>query len=86
MNPFFNLMNNPMIQILNQVRQIKQNPNQLGNLLRQRGMISDDQFAEINKMGNNYEQIGRYLMQNGKMPTNVSQYQNQVSQIENMMK
>lgn len=80
MNPFF------MMQILNQVRQIKQNPNQLGNLLRQKGMISEEQASEISKMGSNYEQIGRYLMQNYKMPTDVTQYQNQVSQIENMMK
>lgn len=86
MNPFFNLMNNPMLQVINQFRQIKQNPNQLGAVLHQRGLISTEQANEISKMGNNYEQIGQYLMQNGKMPTNVSQYQNQVSQIENMMR
>ncbi len=84
MNGFFNM--NPMFNVLRQVQQIKQNPNQLANLLKQRGLIDDNQFAEVSKMGNDYEQIGRFLMQNGKMPTNVQQYQSQVEQIQNMMK
>lgn len=79
------MMNNPMINIVKQVQQIKQNPNQLATLLQQRGMINDQQAKEIQKMGGNYEQIGQYLMNNGRMPTNVQQYQNQVNQIENMM-
>ena len=85
MNPFFNMMNNPMMNIIKQVQQIKQNPNQLATLLQQRGMINDQQAKEIQKMGGNYEQIGQYLINNGRMPTNVQQYQNQVNQIENMM-
>ena len=85
MNSFFNMMNNPMIQLMNQVRQIKQNPNQLASLLQQRGMISEQQAKEISQMGNNYEQIGHYLMDNGKMPTNVQQYESQVNQLQNMM-
>lgn len=85
MNPFFNLMKqNPMMQVLQQYRQIKQNPQQLANLLRQRGMIDDNQFAEVGKMGSNYQQIGQYLMQNGKMPTNIQPYENQISQVQNM--
>ena len=73
MNPFFNPMMqgmtrmNPMQNVMNvmqQVRQIKQNPNQLASLLQQRGMINESQAKEIEKMGNNYEQIGRYLMDN----------------------
>ena len=80
MNPFY------MMQFVNQVRQIKQNPNQLATLLRQRGMITDDQFADVSKMGGNYEQIGRYLMQQGRMPSDVSQYQKDVSQVQNLMK
>lgn len=84
MNGFFNM--NPMFNVLRQVQQIKQNPNQLANLLKQRGLIDDNQFAEVSKMGNNYEQIGRFLMQNGKMPTNVQPYQSQVEKIQNLMK
>ena len=85
MNPFFNMMNNPMMNILRQVQQIKQNPNQLATLLQQRGMINDQQAKDIQQMGTNYEQIGQYLMNNGKMPTNVQPYQEQVNQVQNMM-
>lgn len=86
MNPFFNMMNNPMMQIINQVQQIRQNPNQLANLLQQRGMITPQQAQDIQSMGGNYEQIGQYLMKQGRLPGNVSQYQSQVEQIQNMMK
>lgn len=85
MNPFFNMMNNPMMNLIKQVQQIKQNPNQLATLLQQRGMINEQQAKDIQKMGGNYEQIGQYLMNNGRMPTNVQQYQNQVNQVQNMM-
>lgn len=93
MNPFFrpgmqgmlpppaqNIMN-----IMRQVQQIKQHPNQLADLLKRRGMIDDNQVKDIQKMGNNYEQIGHYLMNNGKMPTNIQQYESQVNQVQNMM-
>ena len=79
MNPFF------MMNILQQVREIKQNPNQLSSLLQQKGMINDQQVRDIQQMGGNFEQVGQYLMQNGKMPTNVQQYQGQVNQVQNMM-
>lgn len=85
MNPFFNMMNNPMVNIIRQVQQIKQNPNQLATLLQQRGMINEQQAKDIQKMGGNYEQIGQYLMNNGRMPTNVQQYQDQVNQVQNMI-
>ena len=85
MNPFFNFLNNPMMNIMRQVQQIKQNPNQLASLLKQRGMIDERQATEIQKMGNNYEQIGHYLMDVGRMPTNVQQYENQVNEVQNMM-
>ena len=76
---------NPMMQVIQQYRQIKQNPNQFATFLRQRGMISDDQVAEINKMGGHYGQIGQYLMNQGRMPQNVDQYQNQVQEIQNTL-
>ena len=49
MNPFFNMMNNPIINVMRQVQQIKQNPNQLAGFLRQRGMINEQQAKEIQK-------------------------------------
>ena len=79
MNPFY------MMNILQQVREIKQNPNQLASLLQQKGMINNQQAKDIQQMGGNFEQVGQYLMQNGKMPTNVQQYQGQVNQVQNMM-
>lgn len=84
MNPFF-MINNPMMNIVRQVQEIKQNPNQLANVLKQRGLISEDQFAEVSKMGNNYEQIGQYLMKNGRMPGNLNQYMGQVNQIKKFL-
>ena len=83
-----NMMPSPMqrmMDLIQQYQQIKQNPNQLATLLKQRGMIDENQFVAINKMGGNYEQIGQYLMQNGKMPANVQQYENQVNQVQNIM-
>ena len=85
MNPFFNMMNNPMMNLLQQVRQIKQNPSQLAGILQQRGMINEQQARDIQQMGGNFEQIGQYLMQNGKMPTNVQQYQGQVNQVQDIL-
>lgn len=85
MNPFF-MFNNPMFQIIQQVQQIKRNPAQLANVLQQKGMINPQQAQDIQKMGGNYQQISQYLMNQGRMPTNVQQYQGQVDQIQNMMK
>ena len=75
-----------MMSLVQQARQIQQNPSMLSTLLQQRGLITDQQAKEIQKMGNNYEQIGQYLIQNGKMPNNVKSYEDQVNQIQNMMK
>lgn len=90
MNQFFNMMNNsmmnnPMLNVMRQVQQIKQNPNQLATLLQQRGMINEQQAHDIQSMGSNYEQIGQYLMGNGCMPSNVQSYQGQVQQVQNML-
>ena len=75
-----------MMNLIQQVRQVQQNPSMLSSILQQRGMITSQQAKDIQQMGNNYEQIGQYLIQNGKMPNNYKQYENQVSQVQNMMK
>lgn len=77
---------NPKMQFIQQVMQIKRNPNQLAGFLQQRGMINQQQAQDIQKMGGNYEQIGRYLMNQGRMPSDVQQYQNEVNQVQNLMK
>ena len=90
MNSFFQSMLPPPMQnmmgLIQQVNQIKQNPAQLASLLQQRGMISKQQVKDIQQMGNNYEQIGQYLIQNGKMPSNIQPYAGQVNQVQNYMK
>lgn len=89
MNPFFNVMQamNPMSNMLSMIQRVRQNPNQLGPLLQQRGIITPQQAKDIEQMGSNYAQIGQYLMQNGRMPGNVQQqYQSQVDQIQNIIK
>lgn len=95
MNSFFNpsmiknMMPAPMqnmMNIIQQAQQIKQNPSALASLLQQRGMISEQQAKDIQRMGSNYEQIGQYLMQNGRIPTNVRNYEGQVNQLQNMLK
>lgn len=85
MNSFFNMMNNPMINFYRTVQQVKQNPSMLASLLQQRGMINDQQAKDIEQMGSNYQRIGQYLMQNGRMPSNVQQYENKVNEVQNMM-
>ena len=85
MNPFFSLMQrNPMMNVLQQVQQIRQNPTQLANLLQQRGLVSPQQAQEIQKMGNHYGQIGQYLMNQGTMPNNIPQ--NTIEQAQNIAK
>jgi pentose-5-phosphate-3-epimerase len=93
-NSFFeaNLMRNimpspmqKMMEVMQQYRQIKQNPNMLASVLQQKGMISEQQVKDIQQMGSNYAQVGEYLMQNGKMPTNIQQYEGQVNQVQSML-
>lgn len=59
MNPIF---------LIQQINAIKQNPAQLGQMLRSRGIINDAQMKDITQMGSNYEQVGQYLMNGGMMP------------------
>lgn len=85
MNPFFNMMQrNPMMNMFQQIQQIRQNPNQLASLLQQRGLVTPQQAQEIQKMGNHYGQIGQYLMNQGTMPTNIPQ--NAIDQAQNIAK
>ena len=86
MNQFFNaLNNNPILNVMRYAQQVKQNPSMLASLLQQRGLIDEQQVKDIQKMGSNYAQVGEYLMQNGKMPTNIQQYEGQVNQVQSML-
>ena len=72
-----------MMSFIQKVREVQNNPSMLPQLLQQQGLVNEQQAKEIQKMGNNYEQIGQYLIQNGN---NIRTYENQVSQIQNMLK
>ena len=48
MNPF------AIMQVMNQFQQIRQNPNQLGALLKSRGLINDQQVRDISQMGTDF--------------------------------
>ena len=86
--PIKNMMPAPMqrmMDLVQQYKQIKQHPDMLASFLQKQGMITERQVRDIQEMGNNYEQVGQYLMQNGKMPTNVQQYESQVTQVQGLM-
>ena len=74
-----------MMNVIQQAQQIRQHPEQLAALLQQRGFVTPEQAKQIKSMGSNYEQIGQYLMQNGKMPTNIQQYEGQINQVQSML-
>lgn len=57
-----------MMNVVNQVRQLQQNPNGMADFLKQRGIVNEQQYADIQKMCGNPAQVGQYLLQNGLMP------------------
>lgn len=80
-NPMQNVMN-----ALNQIRQMQQNPNGLADLLLQNGKIDKNTYEQIK--GYNPQQIGQYLMQTGAMPQQQVQqaYQTVVPQVQEQLK
>lgn len=83
-----NIMPQPiqkMMDVIQEYQQVKQHPEMLASILQTHGMISENQIKDIQGMGSNYEQIGQYLMQSGKMPSNIQQYENQVNQVQNII-
>ena len=78
MNPLFGGMMPNMLggmnnvgnfmQMIQQVRQARQNPNILGDMLLQNGKINQQQYEAIKQMNGNPQKIGEYLMQVGAMP------------------
>lgn len=59
----------PLMQIIQTVNQIKQNPAMASQFLYQRGVISQQQYTEMQQQGidSNPEAIGQYLMNHGTM-------------------
>lgn len=89
MNPLFGMMGGSnvgnMMQMISQIRQARQNPNMLADLLVQNGKINQSQYEQIRQFNGDPQKIGEYLMQNGVMPQQQVQqaYQNVVPQIQN---
>lgn len=75
-----------IMAFVQQVRQVQQSPESLAGILQKQGMIDANQAKEIKAMGTNYEMVGQYLIQNGRMPSNVQSYEGQVSQVQHLMK
>lgn len=100
MNPLFNgimpkmmggMSGNPamnMVNMVQQIRNMQQNPNQLADLLMNSGKINQQQYEQIKQFNGNPQKIGEYLMQTGTMPQQQVQqaYQNIVPQIQNELK
>lgn len=67
MNPLMGGQMGNLMRIVNMASQLRQNPNGIADLLKQRGRVNDEQYAVIQKM-NNPAEIGQYLIQSGVMP------------------
>lgn len=89
MNPLFGMMGGSnvgnMMQMINQIRQARQNPNILADILMQNGKINQNQYDQIKQFNGDPQMIGQYLMQSGVMPQQQVQqaYQNVVPQVQN---
>jgi hypothetical protein len=83
--PFQNVM-----QIIQQVQALRQNPNQMAQFLYERQAINRQQYEEMqrNGIGGNPEAIGQYMMNHGMMNRQAVQdvYQNQALPIQNSMR
>ncbi len=66
MNPLFGGLGNIM-QTVNAIQQVRQNPSQLGQILYDHNKINQTQLEEINRLGGNPQQIGNYLINNNIM-------------------
>lgn len=75
----------PMMNMMNQVRQMQSDPSQISKMLLDRGKIDQNTYEAIKGM--NPSQIGNYLMQNGILGQNQIQgMMPQVNQIQQMMR
>ena len=88
-NPLFNRFgnntqrnntgNNGLLNILNQYKQIQNDPGKILDILLNNGKISQQQYNDLQPMRNNPQQIVNYLSQHG----NANQI-NQASQFANI--
>ena len=78
-----------MLQVMQYIQTLRQNPNGMSDLLLRQGKITKQQYDEIQSLGigNNPQAIGQYLMNHGMMNRQQVQdaYQNQALPIQNSM-
>lgn len=80
----------PLMQVMQQIRALRQNPNGMLEFLYRQGAINQQQLNEMQQQGiaGNPEAIGQYMMNRGVMNPNQVQnvYQNQALPIQNSMR
>lgn len=72
--------------MLAQLQQIQQNPNQIKQMLYQNGKISKEQFDAMKSM-NSFDEIGQYIVNNNIIPNSqLPMLQQKAQQILSMFK
>ena len=72
--------------MLAQLQQIQQNPNQIKQMLYQNGKISKEQFDAMKSM-NSFDEIGQYIVNNSIIPNSqLPMLQQKAQQILSMFK
>lgn len=82
-NPFYTAFNNLMRQnqstnnimsLIQQAKQMENNPGQILDILMQKGKINQQQYNELQQYKNNPQQVVYYLMNHGNIgPMNQAQ-------------
>ena len=80
----------PMMQMMQYINNLRQNPNGMADFLLRQGRINKQQYDEIQSLGigGNPPAIGQYLMNHGMMNQSQVQdaYQNQALPIQQSMR
>lgn len=75
-----------IMQVVNTIQQLKQNPAGVGQLLYDRNKITQAQLEEINKMNGDMSQIGNYLINSQIMnPQEANQLYSSVPQVQQVL-
>lgn len=87
-NPLFQGMKTSpvqnIMQLRNQMHQLRQNPQEIADVLKKSGRITDEQYKEIKGMNGDFSMIGQYLM--GTAPKDMyGQIQNGVNAVQQQL-
>lgn len=82
-NPLFGGTLGQVMQVVNTIQQLRNNPAGVGQLLFERNKITQAQLEEINKMNGDMVQIGNYLINSQIMnPQEAKQLYDTVPQVQ----